>query len=219
MAWLRSLRRGSGADSLPPPIERAAPAIAALFGGVSPDASHSVLDLGPASDSSLRVYGRYARRVRFADLLAATSSDDWKSALAALPEQPEHPYDMVFAWDVLDRLAKEDRAALVARLAEVSSRTARLHLVTDTSERKALQPYRFTLLDVGRVRSEAIGPARPAQPPLLPAGVERMLAPFQVVSGFTLKVGVREYYAVRRETARPGWGSAGVQKDGGVTSR
>ena len=91
--------------------------------------------------------------------------------------------------------------------------------MTDTSERKALQPYRFTLLDVGRVRSEAIGPARPAQPPLLPAGVERMLAPFQVVSGFTLKVGVREYYAVRRETARPGWGSAGVQKDGGVTSR
>jgi hypothetical protein len=214
MAWLDLLKRGSTAtDRSPPaPVERASPGIAALFSGVSQDGSHSVLDLGIAADASLRVYSRFAARVRFADLLAAASSDGWSSALAALPEQPYHPYDLVFGWDVLDRLPKEDRPALVARLAEVTARNARLHIVSDVSERRALQPLRFTLLDVDRLRCEVAGPARPAPPPLLPAAVERLLAPFQVMNGYTLKVGVREYLAVRRDTPRPAWGGAGGAK-------
>jgi hypothetical protein len=47
------------------------------------------------------------------------------------------------------------------------------------------------------MRCEATGPARSTPPRLLPAQVERVLAPFKVVRAFTLKGGLREYVAVR----------------------
>jgi hypothetical protein len=207
MGWLQRLRGGSAEHALSPAVERATPGVAALFAGLSADQSHSVLDLGPASDSSLHVYGRFARRVRFAGLTAVAASDEWSSALAGLPAQPDHPYDLVLAWDVLDRLDKGERAGLVQRLAEVTAKDARLHMVVDASPAtgatgRMVEPVRFTLLDIDRVRCEPTGPAHPAPRPLLPAEVERLLAPFQVVGGFTLKVGVREYLAVRREARR-----------------
>jgi hypothetical protein len=204
MGWLQRFRSGSEA-TLAAPVERATPGIAALFTGVSQDGSHSVLDLGPAADASLRVYGRYARRARFADLIAATSSKEWPAALAALPAQPDHPYDLIFAWDVLDRLGKDERSALLSRLAEVSAAEARLHIVVDASGRGAVEPLRYVLVDVDRVRCEPTGPARPAPTALLPGEVERLLAPFQVVSGFTLKSGVREYLAARRSKPTSRW--------------
>jgi hypothetical protein len=38
----------------------------------------------------------------------------------------------------------------------------------------------------------------PARDPLLPAQVERLLAPFEVAHAFTLKSRLREYVVVRR---------------------
>jgi hypothetical protein len=202
MGWLQRLTRGATEHAAPEAVERSTPGIAALFKGVSGDSSHSVLDLGQAADSSLRVYGRFARRVRFANLLTEASSREWPSALAALPAQPDNPYDLLFAWDILDRLGKEDRPGLVQRLVEVSAGDARLHIVVDSSGRQAAEPLRYVLQDVDRLRTEATGPPRQLPAPLLPGEVDRLLAPFQVVNGFTLKVGVREYLAVRREPAR-----------------
>ena len=47
------------------------------------------------------------------------------------------------------------------------------------------------------MRYEPAGAPRPARSPLLPAEVERLLAPFHVVRAFTLKGGLREYLGVR----------------------
>ena len=196
MGWLQRLRKQPTAA--PAAVERATPGVAALLSGVDRNESHSVLDLGPAADASLRVYGRFARRVRFADLIGAAGSDEWAATLAALPAQADNPYDLIFAWDRLDRLSKEERPALIRRLVEVTAPGARLHLVVESSGKRSIEPQRFTLLDVDRVRSEATGPARPGPAPVLPGEVERLLTPFQVVGGYTLKIGVREYLAVRR---------------------
>lgn len=204
--WLRRVLPGSSPSEespdqdVPGAVERSAPGVVALLDGVSEDRSHAVLDLGPAANSSLRVYSRFATRVRFVDLLsAALSPEGCIAALKAVPTQPERPYDLVFAWDVLDRLFPEDRRRLVERLMEIAAPDARLHLVTEAADRSTTQPRRFALLDDDRIRIEPTGPERPARRHLLPAEVERMVAPFRVMHGFTLKGGLREYVAVRGE--------------------
>lgn len=208
MDWLRRAQRtalpsaGGTDETAHGTVERATPGVAALLEGVQEDRSHAVLDLGAAADSSLRVYARFARRIRFADLLAdGTLRQAWAAVLDALPPQPEHAYDLVFAWDILNRLLPDQRPRLVQRLAEVSAPDARLHVVVG-SEGAATRPLRFTLLDLDRMRCEPTGPARPARSQLLPAEVERLLVPFRVVRAFTLKGGLREYVAVREPVAR-----------------
>jgi len=190
-----AVERPSAADA----VERVSPGLTALFDRIAEDRSHAVLDLGPASDSSLRVFSRFARWVRFADLLAADkSAKGWAEELTSLPSQPVRPYDLILAWDILDRLDPHERTALVHRLAEISAPDARLYVVVGSSNDASLQSLRFSLLDVDRMRFEKTSAPHPNCPALLPAEVERILEPFHVLRAFTSKVGLREYVAVRR---------------------
>lgn len=208
MNWLRRIGRSpspeppAAAESLPEPVEGAAPGVAALLKGVSEDRTHAVLDLGPATDRSLRVYSRFARWVRFADLLGEGWSPSAQGPVGGLLTTvlppPERPYDLVFAWDILDRLFPEDRPRLVEWLGDVTAPDARLHLVVRASEEAIMHPLRFALMDVDRIRYEPTGTARLPPSRLLPADVARLLSPLQVAHAFTLKSGFREYVAVRR---------------------
>jgi hypothetical protein len=205
MDWLRRVGRTPAPAAKAPDepasegVERATPGIAAFFDRIVEERESAVLDLGAADNSSLRVYSRYARWVRFADLLAEPiPPGGWESVLRALPSHPERPYDLVLAWDVLDHTPPEVRPRLIERVAEISSPHARLFVVVDTSGSSTTQPIRFSLLDIDRMRYEVAGPAQPGWPPLLPAEVERLLVPFQVVRAFTSQVGLREYVAVRK---------------------
>jgi hypothetical protein len=203
--WLRRITRHPPDDAaapvepLPQPVERSSPGVAAVLDRVSEDRSHAVLDLGPAADSSLRVYSRFARWVRFADLLAGPAPQGgWAAALDAVPSHAERPYDLIFAWNVLDRLDPDDRPLLVKRLTEIAAPDARLYVVVEATELGESHPLRFALLDVDRMRYEPTGPSRPTWPQLRPAEVERLLLPFKVTRAFTSKVGLREYVAMRQ---------------------
>lgn len=204
MGWLRRLGFTSPPepepeeDEGPTYVERAAPGIATLFDGVAEDAGHTVLDFGPATEGNLRLYSRYARRIRFADLLSSPPSGvSWAEALAGLPQYPQQPYDLVLAWNVLDRMAPEQRPLVVDRLVELTAPGARLYLVMDTTGASTTQPLRFDLLGTDRLRQEPVGPPHAAWPRPLPAEVERLLEPFRVVQAFVLRLGMREYVAVR----------------------
>lgn len=182
------------------PVERKAPGLAALFASVDPEESHAVLDLGPAAGASLEIYGRYAGGIRFADLLATRDERGLRGALGAVPARPEQPYDLVFAWNTLDRLSPRGRGLLVDRLVELTAPDARLHAIFDTSGEPARRvPTRFSVLDVDRMRYEPDPSAPAVQGGLLPAEVEELLAPFRVAKGFTLAGGLREYVAVRED--------------------
>lgn len=205
MDWLHRFGRSQPTEATPPEpevseaVERTTPGVASLLEGVSEDRSHAVLDLGPAADSSLRVYSRFARWVRFADLTApAASREELAAAVNALPAQPARPYDLLFAWDVLDWVDPKQRPHLVERMAELTSSDARLYLVINEAGAAVRRPLRFALLDTDRMRFEPTGSPRPAMPPLLPRQVDRLLAPFRVVHAFTSNAGLREYVAVRR---------------------
>ena len=181
-------------------IERASPGIAALLDGVSEDRTHCVLDLAAGTSPALEVYRRFASWVRFAGILDGRVCDTRE--LAHRPGKPDPPYDLVLAWDVLDRVPPEERPFLVQQLTEASAPNARLYVLISAPDRAVFQPTRFTLLDVGLMRCEPLGPLSPAGECLLPAELERLLIPFQVVGGFTLRPAFREYVAVRRTSGR-----------------
>ncbi|MEJ2205149.1 MAG: hypothetical protein P8170_13690 [Gemmatimonadota bacterium] len=157
-----------------------------------------MLDLGNAVDSHVRLFGRFSRQVRFAGLLPdPPRGAAWTEALSALPPHPGRAYEVVLAWNVLDYLNAGERVLLVERLAELTSRGARVYVVVDASEKTMLPPLRHTLLDLDRLFQQTVGPPLPVPGGLLPAKVERLLMPFEVVHAFTLRAGLREYVAVR----------------------
>jgi hypothetical protein len=206
--WLRRTRsapppEAPAAEVEPEGLEGPSPGVAALLEGVSEDRTHAVLDLGPASDRSLRVYSRYARWVRFADLLG----EAWRprahgssAGLLTTPlPTPERPYDLVFVWDILDRLFPDDRPHLVEWLAGVTAPNARHHVLVRASYDTAMRPLRFSLLDTDRIQYEPTSTAMLPPSRLLPSDIARVLAPLQVAHAFTLRAGFREYVAVRRK--------------------
>lgn len=208
MQWARRIERHPlPAGSAPErpgtgPAERLAPGLAAFFRAVSEDRSHAVLDLGPGSSSSLRVYSRFARWVRFADVLtAAISPSGWPEISGSLPPHPERPFDLVIAWDALDRLPAENRPELVKRLAEITTPDARLFLLSAAPDVAPIGLLRFTLVDLDRMQYENTGEARPAHALPMPAELQRILSPFQLLRGFSTQLGLREYVAERR----PNW--------------
>ncbi len=207
MSWLR---RAESDPPTPPArepeaserVETAAPGIAAMLENVSRDGSHAILDLGPGTSSSLDVYGRFARQVRFADVpgyLTLRGRGSVSGMHQAVPPHPGHPYDLVFGWDVLDRLYPEYHAPLVTRLAEITAPNARLHVVVRASEAEAFRPLTFMIAHKDRMYYEPSGPPQPARQRLLPAYISQLLMPFRVAHGFTLKGRLREYVAVRTD--------------------
>lgn len=188
-------------------IERPSPGIAALLDGVSEDRTHCVLDLANGTRSALEVYRRFARWVRFAGILDGSVCDI--RALAHRPGKIDPPYDLVLAWDVLDRIPPDERPILVQQLAEISAPNARLYVLTSAPDKAVFQPMRFSVLDVGLMRCEPLGPLGQAREHLLPAEVERLLMPFQVITGFTLRPSFREYVAVLQTGRRDRYSTVG----------
>lgn len=189
---------GDAAEEETGPTERRVPGVAALLSDIRWDEGHAVLDLGSATGSSLDVYQEFAERIRFADLLTDRDREAFGPALGRLVSRPDPPYDLVFAWDALDRLRPRERGRFVEAMEEITTPDARLHLVVDASERRGGRPrHRFGLVGVDRVQCEPADSTTQERDPLLPAQVEDLLAPFEVVRGFTLRGGLREYVAAR----------------------
>jgi hypothetical protein len=182
--------------------ERGSPGLAAFFDKVGEDRTHAVLDLGAASETSLHVYGRYARWVRFAGLLSPSSlTENWMGAAESIPPNPDRPYDLLVVWDILDRLLPEERPALVKRLAEVSAPDARLFMIVGSSDGRARPLRQFSLVTPGTMRYAETSVIHSVESPLLPADVQRVLVPFEVSRAFSSDIGIREYVAIRRSGA------------------
>jgi len=204
VSWLERMRSRPAADPESPkpdasgsaPVERASPGLSALFDRLKDDGRHSMLDLGVASNRHLKLFGRYARQIRFAGLVPwPPRGEALTKALETLPPNTEQPYDVVLAWDIFDRLEPDERSALVGRLAELTAPGARMYAVVDSSGAATTRPLELIAADVDRISQRAIGPSEPARPQLLPAHVERLLAPFEVVHAYSLRIGLREYVA------------------------
>lgn len=207
MSWLERIRQRSPEDdsssesgpSGSTPVERSSPALAVLFDRMHPDGRHSVLDLGVAGNRQLRLLGQFARRIRFAGLLPEPPRGEaLTEALETLSPAPDHPYDVVLAWDIFDRLDADERQEVMERIRSTTVRGARLYAMVESSGAVTSRPVRLALVDLDRISQQPVGPVEPANPQLLPAHVERLLDPFEVINAFSLRIGLREYVAVKR---------------------
>jgi hypothetical protein len=130
-----------GAALTPAPVVRSGPGLTALFESLD-QRSHSVLDLGSASEASLAAYSRIARRVRFADLSSRPVSElDWSATLDEAGSAAVEPFDVILLWDTLGRLSAEERPRLIARLAQLAAPDARLHMVLEAPYRSRENGY------------------------------------------------------------------------------
>lgn len=179
------------------PAERSAPGLAELLDGIREGGRRSVLDLGPAVAANFELYGRFADRVRFVDLLAVRYRRGLRNALEGIPPRPGQPHDLVLVWDALDRLDPPERPLLMERIREVTDQGSRLHAVFRASDEVSPPPLRFVLLEPGRVRCDPVDEPGSPGPRLLPTEVEELLRPFEVIRGFTLRGQLREYVAAR----------------------
>jgi len=181
------------------PSTRRSPGLAELFAEIGVGAGASVLDLGEGSSTQLEVLAPYAHVVRFAGLTPRFGIDSVTAHhLRALAPHPDHPYDVVLAWGVMDHLDPADRTLFVQRLADITAPGARLYASVDVAGRPFVRAVRSTLVAIDQVAEESVGPELPAWPPVLSAPFARLVAPFQVDRAFTLRSGIREYVAVKR---------------------
>jgi len=191
------------------PSTRKSPGLAALFAQLGEGAGASVLDLGEGSSTQLEVLAPYAHVVRFAGLTPRFGLDSVTAHhLRALAPHPEHPYDVVLAWGVVDHLDPEDRPLFVQRLADITAPGAWLYASADAAGHPFVRAVRSTLVAIDEVAEELVGPELPAWPPVLPAPFARLLAPFEVDRAFTLRSGHREYLAVKRVVSPGARGAA-----------
>ncbi len=203
MSWLDRLASPAAkATDEPTPedegTERAAPGLASLFASLHADGRHSVLDFGPAEGRRLRLLGRYARQVRFAALVPhPPRGSELTAALDDLEPDPDRRFDVVLVWDLFDRLDEAERRQVVERVIDVTEPAARLYAVVESSDAVSTRPIRTELLDVDTVREAPVGPPEPSRPQLLPAHMERLVNPFEVLTGVSLRRGLREYVARR----------------------
>lgn len=203
MSWLERIRPGDDEleneeDEGTSPDSRASPGLVSLFGSLHADGRHSILDFGPAEGRRLRLLGRFARRIRFAELVPEPPrGDELVGALEDLEPHSTGHYDVVLAWDLFDRLDEAERSRVMERIVEVTSLGALLFAIVESSESATRRPMRYSLVELGRVIQEPAGAAQPAGPPLLPRQVERLLSPFEVVTAVSLRAGFREYVARR----------------------
>lgn len=205
MSWLERIRPGDEdseheEEEDTSSDERASPGLTTLFESLSADGRHSILDLGPAESRRLRLLGRFARRIRFADLVPEPpGGPELDAALEDLRPHSRGRYDVVLAWDLFDRLDDAERARTMMRIVELTDPGAALFAIVESSESVTSRPMRYSLVELGRVAQQPTGPPQPAGPPLLPRQVERLLAPFEVVTAVSLRAGFREYVARRPE--------------------
>ena len=188
-------------------VKRPAPGISTLLDGVARGRKNlSILDLALGTDAALRVYSKHARWVRFAGIVNEhiCSARD----LLNLPDTPEPPYNLVFAWDLFDRVLPHERPSLAPHLAKVCAPNAGLHMLVSVSAGESYRSVRYSLWDEHHIRREFLGSPGLGRQFLQPAEVERLLAPFRVERGVALQGGMREYVAIGPGRARygdPGW--------------
>jgi hypothetical protein len=99
---------------------------------------------------------------------------------------------------VLDRLPADNRPDLVKRLTEITAPDARLFLLSAAPDVVPIGSLRFTLVDLDRMQYESTGDARFAHAPPMPAELQRILPPFELLRAFSTQLGLREYVAERR---------------------
>ncbi len=183
---------------------RVMPGLAAFFERITPDRGRKVLDLGNGDGASLAVYARYARWVRFADILAEATTPDWGTSIDNIPRPPHGAYDVILIWDILDRLSPADRGGFIGRLSRICAPDALMHAIVESSDEAGGDLLHFSLPGPDRLHFVRSGRPRPAHAPMKPAEVKGVLKPFHLLRAFSTRTGLREYVAVRQWAGESG---------------
>ena len=218
MSWFSAARPGTKAPGSPRaarPEEKAGGPAAThqslgfktLLRGLRPEASHSLLDLGPALGANVEFFNsRLACRMRIADFyrsyagrgMAADGDDDaFRAAVRdILAFSSGETFDAVLVWDLFDYLRRPQIGALMEHVTPALRPGALLFLSLSYGKQIPAAPLTFRIVDEQTLRYGAAGePQRPCPRYKLP-DLERQMPGFAVEASFLLRNGMQEYVLV-----------------------
>jgi hypothetical protein len=147
--------------------------------------SYSVLDLGPASRSTLDFFLGRGARVTVADFERSSRRELFCS-------KPESPFDLVLAWEVLNYLGPEDLGPFMDDLSPYVRPGATFHAFVSTGREMAATPSRYRIEDEATLvldsATHRVPSPRYAEPELL-----KRMPGLRVEHRFQLRNGMQEY--------------------------
>jgi hypothetical protein len=153
----------------------------------SASSDFSVLDLGPATKANLDFFLKRGARVTVADLHRAGSG------FGFLDGDRDRPYDLVFAWDVLNYLDPDRLGRLMEGLGPHFRPGTTLHAFIATGREIGMSPSRYRIEDPETfVFEQAPGP-RVASPRYLEQDLLKRMPGLTVENRVQLRNGMLEY--------------------------
>ena len=192
----------------------------ALLRGLRPEASHSLLDLGPALGANVEFFNsRLACRMRIADFYRSyagrgLTADDDEAAFGAavrdiLAFSPGETFDAVLAWDLFDYLRRPQIGALMGHVTTALRPGALLFLSLCYGKQIPAAPLTFRIVDEQTLRYGAAGESQRPCPRYKLPDLERQMPGFAVEASFLLRNGMQEYVLVYQDGGSAAGASGG----------
>jgi hypothetical protein len=189
------------------PVPRQSPGLQTILERLREDRLYRVLDLGPAIGSNISYFTEFADHIRVVDLLAEGSpvleaaeldeEEEVERVVGTAFPEDWGPFDLVFAWDLLNYLEEATAHAVVQRLRLLCNTDASLFLMVVSAEEMAESPLQYWIRDSGTLEYRASSPRSLQAPGWPPSTVERMCRGFRIERSFVLRHGVQEYVAIK----------------------
>lgn len=170
-----------------------------------------VLDLGPATGRNVQFLSTFISKLFIADLSRTISSQTGRSGLDKakldrilerdLPATSDSPIDLVFAWDLLNYLDREQVTTLGRHLARVCGRDSLIFMLISNKPEVPEIPGRFLMLDPETLRYENLSKRTRSNPGYKEPDLERLMPAFEVETSFLMRSGIQEYVLTTRSVA------------------
>lgn len=158
-----------------------------------------VLDLGPAGNGTVSLFGQFRCRLEIADIatgIDALNAEDDPARLvdSMLPPQRDELVDIVLCWDILNYLNRASLRALMDGVARRCHAGSLMHaLIVYSAPRMSAQPGRFVPTDEGRTLNVSGSVGQVDAPRYSPEDLSVAMPRFTVERAMLLRNGMQEF--------------------------
>ncbi len=198
-----------------PPVYRSL-GLGALVQQLEQDRLYSILDLGPARNSSLKFWATRASRVTINDLYRSWAEDGFPRPAEGdshvplfsglLSFAPGDRFDIILVWGLFDYLEPEQIQDLARCLSSHCAPGALMFILLSYAQLIPALPTTFRIVDRDLLYYETSSPVTRRCPRYQPRDLGRLVPGFQVFNSFLLRHGMQEHLLVWRGAVDPGPG-------------
>ncbi|MEE8279039.1 MAG: class I SAM-dependent methyltransferase [Thermoanaerobaculia bacterium] len=167
-----------------------------------------VLDLGRAIGANVSFLTHYSCKLFIADLFQTLRGHrdglDWdamvldRTLAEHLPYRDQSCFDLIFAWDLLNYLDRQELEVLGRHLSRLCKRSGLLFAMLSTRKQIPDRPTDFRILDLETLAYDNPSKMRRPCPLYKEPDLARLMSDFEVETSFLLRNGMQEYVLALR---------------------